>query len=932
MDERGEITDEDRDARRGALRPARGRGPRGLHLLRRPAAAAGPPPRPGLHRHRLLRRERRRSTCSELRERLGLELGERERRRRGLAGRDRLPRLLPLLPGGADRRHGRRRPRRGRAGRLAGSEAAAEEPAWQSTLPEPVLLRPGDYSGLRRARERDDPGRAARGGRRRPTSAAAAAPASRPGRSGSSRPRPPGEEKFIVANGDEGDPGSYIDKYLMERNPALLIEGMALAGLRGRRRPRLRPHPLGVPALEAAARGRRRRARERAGRASERLRRHRSRGRRLLRGRRGDRAARLPRRACAGPSRRARRSPPSAASSGCRRSSTTSRPSATSPSSPPAAPPPTRELSPGRDAGLEARLLQRALRPARRLRGPLRHAGARALRGARRRPRRRPRDQGACRSAARSAGSCPAHLLDTPFDFDQLAEQGCMVGHGSIVAFDDRTDMRDLATHLLRFGADESCGKCFPCRIGLRRAHEAFAADEPVDRERARGPARGARGRQPLRPRRRHARPDAQPARPLPRGAGARVSAVTVDGQPAEVESRRDRARGGAGRRRDRADPLLRRAPGALRRLPGLPGRASTAPIAPGLHDAVPRRDGDRDRRRARAPGRQRASSSSSSPSCPSRPRRTPSSPRSPAQLEVGEPRWRGATHERRHDTAPPLPRLPPRALHLLRALRARLRRGPGDLRADRHRARLRRQHRRRARPRASANRPASPAAPAPTPVRPTRSPSRLCSRRLIQMSDERFDTTVTTTCGYCGVGCSLEATGRRRADRLDRPRADGPANHGHTCLKGRFAHRFSRHRERLTTPLIREDGELREASWEEAIERIVAELGRIKADARPRRDRRPRLLARHQRGLLRDAAPDARRDRHQQHRQLLARLPLADLLRAAPVVRPLGRDRLLRRHRPRRRGDPDRRQPDRRATPSSARASSRRRCAAAGW
>ena len=58
-----------------------------------------------------------------------------------------------------------------------------------------------------------------------------------------------------------------------------------------------------------------------------------------------------------------------------------------------------------------------------------------------------------------------------------------MVGHGSILGFDDRTDMRDLATHLLRFGAHESCGKCFPCRIGLRRAHEAFSRPEPVDRE-----------------------------------------------------------------------------------------------------------------------------------------------------------------------------------------------------------------------------------------------------------------------------------------------------------------------------------------------------------------------------------------------------------------------------------------------------------------
>jgi NADH-quinone oxidoreductase subunit F len=59
-----------------------------------------------------------------------------------------------------------------------------------------------------------------------------------------------------------------------------------------------------------------------------------------------------------------------------------------------------------------------------------------------------------------------------------------MVGHGGILAFDERTDMRALASHLLEFGAHESCGKCFPCRIGLRRAHEEFAADAPIDRTR----------------------------------------------------------------------------------------------------------------------------------------------------------------------------------------------------------------------------------------------------------------------------------------------------------------------------------------------------------------------------------------------------------------------------------------------------------------
>jgi NADH-quinone oxidoreductase subunit F len=43
--------------------------------------------------------------------------------------------------------------------------------------------------------------------------------------------------------------------------------------------------------------------------------------------------------------------------------------------------------------------------------------------------------------------------------------------------------MRAVAEHLLRFGAHESCGKCFPCRIGLRRAYDMFASNEDVSRE-----------------------------------------------------------------------------------------------------------------------------------------------------------------------------------------------------------------------------------------------------------------------------------------------------------------------------------------------------------------------------------------------------------------------------------------------------------------
>jgi NADH:ubiquinone oxidoreductase subunit F (NADH-binding) len=81
-------------------------------------------------------------------------------------------------------------------------------------------------------------------------------------------------------------------------------------------------------------------------------------------------------------------------------------------------------------------------------------------------------------------GILPGSKLATVFDFDALAAEGCMVGHGGIVAFDEQTDMRAVAKHLLHFGAAESCGKCFPCRIGLARAHDMFANGDLVDRVR----------------------------------------------------------------------------------------------------------------------------------------------------------------------------------------------------------------------------------------------------------------------------------------------------------------------------------------------------------------------------------------------------------------------------------------------------------------
>lgn len=100
--------------------------------------------------------------------------------------------------------------------------------------------------------------------------------------------------------------------------------------------------------------------------------------------------------------------------------------------------------------------------------------------------------------------------------------------------------------------------------------------------------------------------------------------------------------------------------------------------------------------------------------------------------------------------------------------------------------------------------------------------------------ADRRFDSTTTTTCGYCGVGCRLEAHARGGRIVSISPAEDGPANRGHTCLKGRFAHQYTRARDRLTAPLIRESGAFRIGSWDEALDRVAVEFLRVKAEHGP--------------------------------------------------------------------------------------------------
>ncbi len=78
----------------------------------------------------------------------------------------------------------------------------------------------------------------------------------------------------------------------------------------------------------------------------------------------------------------------------------------------------------------------------------------------------------------------------------------------------------------------------------------------------------------------------------------------------------------------------------------------------------------------------------------------------------------------------------------------------------------------------------------------------------------------VITTCAYCGVGCSFKA--EMRGDQVIRmtPHKDGQANHGHSCVKGRFAWGYATHQERILDPMVRDNIEdpWRKVSWEEAI------------------------------------------------------------------------------------------------------------------
>ena len=78
----------------------------------------------------------------------------------------------------------------------------------------------------------------------------------------------------------------------------------------------------------------------------------------------------------------------------------------------------------------------------------------------------------AAQTGGPSGGCIPAELIDTPIDYDSLISIGSMMGSGGLIVMDEDTCMVDIAKFFLEFTVDESCGKCSPCRIGTKRLLE----------------------------------------------------------------------------------------------------------------------------------------------------------------------------------------------------------------------------------------------------------------------------------------------------------------------------------------------------------------------------------------------------------------------------------------------------------------------------
>ena len=92
----------------------------------------------------------------------------------------------------------------------------------------------------------------------------------------------------------------------------------------------------------------------------------------------------------------------------------------------------------------------------------------------------------------------------------------------------------------------------------------------------------------------------------------------------------------------------------------------------------------------------------------------------------------------------------------------------------------------------------------------------------------------VRTTCSYCGVGCQVYLHVRNNRVVKVTGVGDVSPNYGSLCVKGRFGYDFVNSPDRLTTPLIRENGQFREASWDEALDLVARKFGEIKSEHGP--------------------------------------------------------------------------------------------------
>ncbi len=87
----------------------------------------------------------------------------------------------------------------------------------------------------------------------------------------------------------------------------------------------------------------------------------------------------------------------------------------------------------------------------------------------------------------------------------------------------------------------------------------------------------------------------------------------------------------------------------------------------------------------------------------------------------------------------------------------------------------------------------------------------------------------VTTLCSYCGVGCQIDLNIKDGRIIQATSHWDGPANHGWTCVKGRFGWDYVHHPDRLTKPLIKKDGAFVEATWDEALDLVASKFREVK-------------------------------------------------------------------------------------------------------